>query len=114
MAGDIPSRKFLDLMMCFCLDHPETRFLVFTKRYRWVARWLDANERPGNTSIVLSAWPGWKMENPHGLPVAWMRDEDQPDPRIPADAIECPHGCDSCGMCWSLPTLGRDVVFDKH
>ncbi len=101
-------------MMKFCEEFPETKFLIFTKRYDWVNQWLENHERPVNTTILFSAWPGYKMDNYHKLPVAWMRDEENLDGRIPLNAIECPGGCEDCGMCWNLPKLGLDVVFDKH
>jgi hypothetical protein len=48
------------------------------------------------------------------LPRAWLYDPDCPDPRIPNDAIWCPGNCESCGMCWDLPNIGKDVVLIKH
>jgi hypothetical protein len=112
VSGDCPSYSFLCEMMKFCKEFPNTKFLVFTKRYGWMNQWLRKHTRPDNCTILFSGWTGYKMDNPHKLPVAWMRDgiED----RIPTDAIECPGNCESCGMCWNLPKLGRDVVFDKH
>ena len=112
VSGDIPSYSFLCKMMQFVAEFPVTKFLVFTKRYGWVNQWLNTHNRPENCSIVLSGWPGYKMVNPHKLPIAWMRDGR--DDRIPANAMECPGGCENCGVCWNLPKLGLDVVFDKH
>ena len=40
--------------------------------------------------------------------------EDGSEVRVPKDAIECPGNCESCGMCYELDRLGRDVVFHKH
>jgi hypothetical protein len=112
VSGDIPSYSFLCNMMKFTAKHPGTKFLLFTKRYKWVNRWLRKHTRPSNCTIIFSSWTDYPMDNPHGLPVAWMRDgiED----RIPTNVMECPGNCENCGMCWSLPILGVDVVFDKH
>jgi len=54
------------------------------------------------------------MSNPHGRPVAWMRDVKNLDERIDADAIECPGYCEDCLVCWGLAQKGLSVVFDKH
>jgi len=112
VAGDCPSYSFFCKMMEFVGEYPNTKFLIFTKRYGWSNQWLRNHICPSNTTILFSAWPGYKMNNPHKLPVAWMRDGR--DKRIPSNAIECPGNCEHCGMCWNLPKLGRDVVFNKH
>jgi len=111
VGGDLPSAEFWQEMIRFAAEYPETRFLLFTKRYAWV------NANPNNTenlTVVFSAWPGTEVPNPDGRPIAWMREPADPDPRIPTDAIECEGDCETCGLCWSLPRIGLDVVFDKH
>lgn len=112
VGGDFPSRRFLSLTMKFMADHSKTKFLVFTKRYKWMARWLDSHSLPKNVSVVLSSWPGYQIFNPHNLPVVWL--QDGTEDRVPADAIPCHGSCEGCGMCWSLPEIGRDVVFTKR
>ncbi len=114
VGGDMPSYAYLASFMAMARRHPDTIFLAFTKRYAWINAYLAHNTLPPNVTVILSAWPGYSMDNPHGLPVAWMRDERNPDERIPDNALECPGNCESCGMCWQLPRLGCDVVFDKH
>ena len=94
---------------------PKTRFLCFTKQYATVVvhRRLCKPWAP-NLNIVVSAWPGLPIPvELRSFPTAWMRDRKNPDPRIPADAVECDGGCDTCGLCWMLEP-GRSVVFDKH
>ena len=106
VSGDILNQAYADEMIRIAWDYPETKFLAFTKMHhlRFVAL-------PSNLSIVLSMWPG--MPEPEStLPKAWMQDGSET--RVPADAIECPGNCETCGMCWALPTLGRDVVFEEH
>ena len=110
-SGDVPTLEFLREMVAFIRRHPETRFLVFTKRYGW---WNRYSNLPDNLSLVYSAWPGWKMSNPKCRPVAWMRDPENMDDRIPSDAIECPGLCENCLACWGLAHAGLSVVFDKH
>lgn len=109
VAGDIPDGGYIYGMDRIAVALPGTRFLAFTKRYNWFCG------RPGpapNLTIVWSAWPGLDMPKNRPFPVAWM--DNGQDGRIPADALPCPGNCENCGMCWSLPELGRDVVFKKH
>jgi len=107
VAGDIPDAMYLAMMYRVACRFKRTKFLAFTKRYNLV-RELP----PANMSIVLSAWPGYEIHNPLNLSVAWM--QDGTEQRVPQGSLECPGGCDECGMCWSLNVIGRDVVFDKH
>ena len=110
VGGDIPDSEYLLRMTAMAALFPETRFLAFTKKYDIVQNlaWL-----PDNLRIVLSAWPGLALpENPK-YPVAWFRDPDQPDPRIPLNAMKCPDGCSQCHLCWRLKD-NQSVVFEKH
>jgi hypothetical protein len=110
VGGDVPSEEYAAEIVATARSFPDTRFLCFTKKGA-LQMWADL---PGNLSVVVSAWPGLEMVNPHGLPVAWMQDPKNPDFRIPSNAIPCAGFCESCGMCFSLRELGRDVVFQKH
>ena len=111
IGGDFPDPKFFAMTVRVARSFPDVRFMVFTKRYDFIKGRI-----PKNYQIVISAWPGLSVPARlrRRFPVAWMRDPVAPDPRIPSNAIECPGGCDHCGMCWDLSSIGRDVVFDKH
>ena len=65
---------------------------------------------------VLSAWGDFKPDNPHNLPVAYIRFK-KVSTDIPADARRCPSYCGDCvatGMsCWDLKR-GESVVFNEH
>ena len=113
VAGDFFSQDYFDAALDFCARHSETRFLAFTKFHARAIGAKRAGLVPSNLTIVLSAWTGLAMpDDLAGLPVAWM--QDGLETRVPASAIHCPGNCESCGMCWQLPDLGRDVVFNKH
>jgi len=106
VAGDFLDQLYLNRVFALAYKFPDIKFLAFTKRFD-----LDFSKCPKNFSIVLSMWPG--QANPNiNLPRAWM--DDGTETRVPANAIHCPGGCESCGMCWSLKGLKRDVVFHKH
>lgn len=108
VAGDfISSADFLhaaDLARAF----PTVKFLAFTKHYGAVNGNVDII--PANFSVVFSAWPSLPMDNPHNMPVAYYQDGSVDV----GDAIECHGKCDTCGLCWSLASIGRNVYFDAH
>jgi hypothetical protein len=110
VAGDIPGDAYLAYMLEIADLHPGVKFLAFTKRHDLIT---DSVCRiiPSNLSIILSMWPGMPVPD-SPLPRAWM--QDGTETRVPDDAIPCHGHCDSCGMCWSLASIGRDVVFSKH
>ena len=111
MAGDIPDASYWEMMLRLARYHWDINFLVFTKQYS-----LIKGKIPPNMSVVLSAWPGLPI--PAALrrrfPVAWLRDHNQPDDRIPKNALNCHGNCEHCGLCWELKSIGRDVAFDRH
>ena len=111
VAGDILDQSYLNSMKSIAVEFPETKFLAFTKRYEF-----DYSNLPSNLSIVFSAWVEKPLpeEMPKDIHIAWVRDAHHLDNRIPKTAIECPGFCESCGMCWNLKTIKRDVVFHKH
>lgn len=107
VSGDIPDRRYLAGMVKLAIDNPETKFLAFTKRYNLNKLFKNV---PDNLSIVISAWPGMRLPKT-SLPIAFM--DDGKEKRI-NNALECFGNCETCGMCWSLKTIGKNVVFKKH
>lgn len=108
VAGDIPSPPYYTQMRALARAFPETHFLCFTKRYGYVL----GTPRESNLQVVFSMWPGYGPTRRNRFPRAWM--QDGTETRVPATALECPGNCESCGMCWHLDQIGRDVVFHKH
>jgi len=110
IGGDFVDRDHLQRALKLARVFPAIRFLAFSKRFE-----IFPHPRavPSSFALVASAWSGGAAL-PAGYRVAWMRDPDNPDPRIPARALECFGGCDHCGLCWNLRKLRADVVFNKH
>ena len=110
VAGDFVDSDHLQRAVKLAKRFPDVRILAFTKRFD-----LLPNPRsiPRSFALIASQWSGWK-ESPAGYRRAWMRDPANPDPRIPARALECPGSCESCALCWNLRQLRADVVFEKH
>jgi hypothetical protein len=105
VAGDFIDQNYLEWCEITASRHPETRFLAFTKKYG-----LDYSKRPANMEIVFSAWPGLALPRKK-MPVAFM--QDGTETRV-KNALDCPGNCESCGMCFNLSKLGKNVVFNKH
>ena len=67
-----------------------TRFLIFTKKYKLVNDYLRAGGViPENMTVVLSAWgAGWPVPNPFNLPEAHVLfNNEEMDGNIPEYAI---------------------------
>ena len=113
VAGDIINYDYFVNMVSIAMLFPHIKFLAFTKQYAIINQYLYIyHTLPENLSVVFSAWPKLPMDNPNHFPVAWMNDGTET--RIPATAMHCIGNCETCGLCWDLKTIGRDVYFDKH
>lgn len=108
-AGDIPDYDFFCGMVELAKQFPDIKFMSFTKKYDIVDKWLDENgDLPENLNIIFSAWHiGWKVENPFGLPVAYVDFKDKTlNPEFPKGITSCPNQkdktitCSSCRKCW--------------
>lgn len=110
VAGDFLNQRHVNAWKMIAAKFSTTNFLAFTKRYD-----LKFDRLPPNLSVKLSVWPNWpELKEEEVVPdtgVAWLRDEANPDGRIPATAFECPGSCQKCKYCWINP---GGVVFDKH
>lgn len=109
VGGDFVTREYAAMWARVAAANPATNFLAFTKQWSMIR----GIEFPENVSIVLSAWPGTTIpEDLRNLySVAWLDDGSE---EIPADALECPGNCSTCGVCWSLAKRHIDVKFAKH
>jgi hypothetical protein len=112
VAGDIFGVGYLHGMCEIAERNPRTRFLAITKAFNIVNGYENSRAIPGNLTVIFSAWPGMRIVNPHEHRIAWMQDGSEH--RVPENAIRCPGFCETCGMCFELPRLGRDVVFNRH
>ncbi len=112
VAGDILNVDYLRQMGRIAAHNPRTQFLVFTKAFHIVNAYEATKALPGNLAVIFSAWPEMRMDNPHSHRIAWM--QDGTEDRVPEDAVECPGNCEHCGICFRLPKLRRDVVFQMH
>ncbi|MBW2006403.1 MAG: hypothetical protein JRI72_17775 [Deltaproteobacteria bacterium] len=106
VAGDFLDQDHIESWVKAAILCPETKFLAFTKMHH-----LNYADLPENMTVIMSQWPGMPVFGENGGR-AWV--QDGTETRIPEDAIECPGKCDDCGMCWNLPSIGKDIFFMAH
>ena len=117
VSGDIPNPLYLRKIVEIAKRNPQCQILCFTKRYSFVNDYVSEScGFPENLHIILSAWRGLEMENPHGLPEAHVRYRDGYTTARP-DATEGGGNCTECAItdsgCWTLRG-GQQVVFHEH
>lgn len=120
-AGEIVDSEYLAMMYRVALNHPDVRFLAYTKKYKMVNDFIANNNIiPNNLTIRYSMWDKtWKVPNPFNLPTAYVRfKDDARNPQIPTCAFQCNGGtkteitCSSCQMCFRKEV--KFVVFNQH
>ena len=91
---------------------PKTRFLAFTKCFD-IVRKVPFYELD-NFSLVLSEWTD-VLKAPEDLKEIYHTSravEELADAR--PDEMVCPGNCETCGACWALKDLGKNVAFEIH
>ena len=117
-SGDIPDEEYVDSMYKIADSCRKTRFLCFTKKDELVNEYISKYGKPKNLQILLSAWGDFIPDNPHNLPMAYIRlKSGEGADKIPKTAYECPGNCATCTLkrkhCWNLKP-GEAVVFNQH
>lgn len=113
-AGEIIDQDHLNDIVYICEQLPETKFLIFTKKY-----YLDYSKKPKNLKVVFSAWPNLELPK-HILKenIAFMLDKKGIETRhIERNTFVCPGiskktTCEKCRMCWNMKN--KDVIFPEH
>lgn len=120
-CGDIADYDFFLGMIDLAKEFPDIKFMSFTKKYEIVNKWIDENgDLPENLNVVFSAWHiGWKVINPHNLPVAYVDFKDKTlNPEFPEGITSCPNekdktiACSICRKCWDKRI--KAVKFTQH
>lgn len=119
-AGDYVCKEFVGEACEFAKKFPNIKFLAYTKHYEWVNEYLDDHELPDNFCIRFSAWHvGWKVPNPHNLPMAYVGFKDKTlNPEFPKPITFCNNQVDksvTCGICQKCfdKTIPA-VIFKQH
>jgi hypothetical protein len=110
VSGDILDTDHMRRILRTAREFPDVRFLAFSKRFELFPA---ARSVPRNFSLIASLWPRWGTR-PRGYRAAFMQTADGAETRVTRGALECPGNCETCGACWNLRKLRRDVVFMEH
>lgn len=105
VSGDIPDQEYLDSIKELSRAFPDVKFLVFTKMFDF-----NYSNTPENLSIVFSMFPGMKKPTKN-FPIAYAINEGD---IIPDNSINCPGNCETCGVCWNLKHIDKNVYFHMH
>ena len=108
VSGDFVDSDHLERTFGIANTHANTSFLAFTKHHEILPK---PRKVPRNLTLVASMWPNWG-KRPKGYRAVWVQDGSET--RIPSKARVCPGNCETCGMCWSIHKLRRDLWFAKH
>lgn len=103
-SGDFYSQSYLEKWFAIARQLPDVHFLAFTKSFS-----LDFSGCPSNLQLVWSIYPDTDLSTVPAGPRAYA---GKFTPR--RETVECPGGCDACGMCWAIRTINADVHFAMH
>lgn len=117
VSGDIPSFAYLEMMCRIAKELDRTTFLCFTKRYKFVNDYISKHKNiPANLKILFSNWPGYAMDNPYNMPVAYFRAKSGMC-EAPINAYECSGHCEDCAYvgrnCWTIKP-GDSIILKEH
>lgn len=112
-SGDFYNQEYLDKWFIICRNNPDTRFLVYTKR--WDLNWKG---KPANLIRYWSIWDDTQNPPPDG-PKAYVVDDGKgkiSQYPVPTDACICEKEdqivkCEKCMHCYAGVS---DVIFRIH
>ena len=111
-SGDVPDYEYLVMVHAIAKRIPDKRFLMYTKRYKWVNDYISKNGTLDNLTIVFSHDEHLEMNNPYNLPMALLVDKHSLDSTCPSQFIDG-MTCDKCTKCWNL-TTNHNITFKMH
>ena len=128
VGGEFLSQDYFDNMARLASKHKHVKLLAFTKMYEYVNHYIDENgSLPENFHVIMSAWPGVVLDNPHNLPISFpvFASEDiEKDAKLlefqnsmPKFYWHCNDDCTDCALsdqgCFKLGK-GESVGFNYH
>jgi len=114
VSGDVPDEEYKNKMIRLMLIHPQTKFLMFTKRYSWnfheAAPLTFSKDELPNFKVKYSVW-GTTV--PVKIPRAWVIPQENipKGEEVYMGRKVCKGKCDDCYFCWNF---NSDVVLIKH
>ena len=109
IINDDMTRDYINVWRNVAEHTPETKYLVFTK----APAKFHIPKLP-NLKRIWSAWNGAKVRNDLDG-IAWYKNMQTPDKRIPRDALPCAGACHDCMACWVIENApSKSVYFEDH
>ena len=125
VGGDIPDRRYYDIIFKIASNFRETKFLLFTKRYNLMEDIIYSLKFIPNLNVKLSMWPYEKQEieynslealnkvrnsKLHNISATWINTDVR---RFTMRNLsrKCLGSCEHCRLCWYTD---NDIVFNLH
>jgi len=116
VAGDIPDLHYFNQMYVMAIVFPEIKFMVFTKKYKFLEyQKFSVKEYATNLTVIQSAWPGLALpfiecnhKRESEFPIAFLEEDTRRH-----NYLKCDAPCDSCGKCWDLNNLRKNVCLKR-
>lgn len=112
VSGDCPTEYYASLLLLFVWKHPETVFMLYTKRYSW----FMGKEIPANLRLYFSK--DKFLQLPEGYEESGIPHTDikMSDEKRPTGYFLCPGNCDICTKynCGCYGDKAVNVVFNAH
>lgn len=141
-SGEIDSPEYLEDMMLIASEYPDIHFYSYTKRFTWIANYLDKHNGkfPENFCWNLSVWKDNLQQA--GFPDKYLKEvqlfawDDLDDPSL-KNVVHCPsvsyiegakkghlnhtplpngkeRNCKNCGLCWKGKMKGKLIAVYNH
>lgn len=96
VGGDIPDKNFLQAMVTIAEQHPNTKFMAYTKKFHL----LQDVSMPSNLNILLGLWAGDPCNGEillqkHAATVFVPKGQS-----VDETLFTCPGSCAFCNVCW--------------
>jgi hypothetical protein len=116
--GEIPSYNYLLYMVELAKNNPTIIFYTYTKRFKWVERYLeDNNSFPNNLIVNISIWHK-NYNNPYNLPEFIYDDGTEPEladlphcPAVDKNGKDTGMTCARCKMCLRAKKGSKIAVY---
>lgn len=117
VSGDMPDRDYIFNVIRLANKYPSCDIIIFTKRYEWVNKALDAiGSYPNNLHLLFSVWKNFPCDNKYSIPEAHILYKDG-FTTAKDGAKWCNGNCTTCFLendgCFSLKK-GEQVIFKQH
>lgn len=117
--GEIPSKKYLKLIISTANKYPNVQFYFYTKRYEWIEEIIQEDGKlPDNLAANMSIWHK-NYSNPYGLPEFILDDGTDEEvaklphcPAVDKKGFETGVQCIQCKRCVFAKPGQKTAVYE--